>query len=414
MAEVKNLKRIFQRVASAQSKLLFLLFWSLPFVLVNDSVANTRVARLLYLFLICSWIIASDRLRGQFLHNFNSLNRNIRLLFWAIVLSAVLSTLLSDVPTGVRLIGFNPEFLGLATWAAFAVIGITLAHSFQKIVLSKIVLAFTSAILFIGLVYNKFYIYYGIRVNGLLLQSTTMSMYAVMCLAIGLYGLNSKDKIHRLLSTLCIVLSTLTVIFTQSRVGYVAFVIVLFMWGLNRMKSWPAVALIAIIAMLTLSSLPHVFGNYFIRLRSSQVERGISYRVDMYRLSATDVLKKKLFVGDGPGVLPAAINDKDLVPEEIARTLEEDNLFVSTHDLYLDFAYVFGGLASLGLIVVSVYAVVINLMKRANGFLLVLFTVMILNALLNVPSLELTSMYFVALFALLLPQRPTGLQTNKS
>lgn len=391
------------------------MFWSTPLFFINDNTAHTRILRLLILLLLGGWVIASDQLRGRFMQNLRNLSLRLRVILAGIILLMVISTVLSAEQVGLRLFGFAPEYIGLVTWMVFLLIGATVADRFEKYMLSRPTLLLTVAILVTGLIYNKFYIYYGLRVSGLLFQSTTMGMYAVMSLALGLYSLKSgakRDKASRILSVACIVLSTLTLVFTQSRIGYVAFVLVLFMWGMHRLKKKRLGMLAVIAAMLVLSSLPHLFGSYFARFRSTNIDRSISYRMDLYEVSAKDLPKHNMLIGNGPGALPTAINNKDTVPDEIARTLEQDNLFASTHDLYFDFAYQFGVLASVGLVTLTLLACIKNIRDRVNGFLLVVFGVMILNALFNVPSLEFTPLYFIVLFALLITRSSTSAKKN--
>lgn len=399
-----KLKQLFQRAATKQQLLLFLVLWALPLFFINDHMNYTRTMRLLILCGLGGWVLASDQLRSRFLHNLQALNRNTKLALLVMTALMSLSTLLSAEQLGPSVFGFAPEYIGLATWGVFVLIGITLADKFEQYVLSRPAFLLTNSILLIGLVYNKFYIYYGLRVTGLIFQSTTMAMYAAVCLAIGLYGLsrsNRSDKLARVESIACIVLSGVTIIFTQSRVGYVALVFVLFGWAMHRMRRKPLGVLIVALAMVGLSSLPHVFDDYFTRFSATNIDRGTSYRIDLYKISGSDLVKNNALLGNGAGSLPVAINNKDMVPEEIARTLNEDNLFVSTHDMYLDFAHQFGVLASILLVALSVYAYAKNLLNRTNGLTLVIFSVLVLNALLNVPSLELTPLYFVVLFALL-------------
>lgn len=365
------------------------------------------------LFFLGGWILASDQLRGIFLKNLGKLSLRVKAVLGGVVLLMCISTLLSEEQVGLRLFGFAPEYIGLLTWMTFLLIGVTLAHSFGRYLLARATLVLTIAILLIGLVYNKFYIYYGLRVSGLILQSTTMGMYAAMGTAIGLYGLSTNykhSKMYRLASISCAILSAITLVFTQSRIGYITFILVLFAWGMHRLKSKRLGTLAVIAAMLVLSSLPHFFGSYFARFRSTNIERGVSYRMDLYEISVKDLPKHNLLIGNGPGVLPPAINDKDTVPDEIARTLEQDNSFVSTHDMYFDFSYQFGVIAGLGLVVLTLLAFYKNIRSKSNGFLLVVFAVMILNALFNVPSLEFTPLYFIALFALLVPFKPAAVQ----
>ncbi len=406
MDKIKNIKRLFQKAAANQGLLLFLAFWSTPLFFINDNTAHTRILRLLILLLLGGWVIATDQLRGRFMQNLGKLSQRLKVILAGILLLMVISTVFSAEQVGLRLFGFAPEYIGLVTWMVFLLIGATLADKLVKYMLSRATLVLTVAILATGLIYNKFYIYYGLRVSGLLFQSTTMGMYAVMSLALGLYSLKSgakRDKASRILSIACIVLSTLTLVFTQSRIGYVAFVLVVFMWGMHRLKYKGLGTLAVIAVMLVLSSLPYLFGSYFARFRSTNIERSISYRMDLYEISAKDLPKHNILIGNGPGALPTAINNKDTVPDEIARTLEQDNLFASTHDMYFDFAYQFGVLASLGLVTLTLFAYIKNIRGRVNGFLLVIFGVMILNALFNVPSIEFTPLYFITLFALLLP-----------
>ncbi len=408
-------KSLCKKAAHSQEALLSLAVFVLPLIYtMESSTESIRLARYILLFALVGWVIASETLRKSFVKNLRTLGRPVILALSATSVLMAVSTAISQEQLAFRIFGLPVDYLGLLSWLIFIALGITVAHVVRTTINSPALLVALLLTLAMSLWSNSIYIRYGIRIGGVMLQATTMGMFAVLAGAISLYGLSRENlsRLYRRGYILCLLLATATLVLTQTRIGYVAFVFVLWWWSMEKLKGRIGAIAIVCLSMVTIAALPYISSGYFARFHLASVERGIHYRLDLYTVSGKDLLQNNLLLGNGSGTLPSSINNREAVPEEIAATLEQGHLFLSTHDLYIDFAHQFGVVAAIILVALSVTAVVRGVKARENQLLL-LFLIMVLNALFNVPSLELTLLYFVFLFALLI-SRPSDEVDKKS
>jgi O-antigen ligase len=305
------------------------------------------------------------------------------------------------------LFGTSPEYIGLVSWIAFIVLGILFSDRLNDFLTTKTTLLLSLLIGGLSFATSIYEVFHGLRIPGLMLQATTMGMYAVCLGIIGLWQLRLATTKRRQLSAgVLIALSTAIVIFTQSRIAVMAYVLsfgILAIWMTWANKKQRMLSLLVVALVMTVSLLPHVFTGYFARFQADSVGNGTHYRLELYKLTATDVLSDNRIIGYGPGSLPDTINDESKVPEDIQLSLAVGDVFLSSHDMYLDIGYCFGLVATLIILVLSGIAFVRPLLADTipGMELWCLFLVGIINALFNVTSLELTPWYFLLLFPLL-------------
>jgi hypothetical protein len=155
-------------------------------------------------------------------------------------------------------------------------------------------------------------------------------------------------------------------------------------------------------------ALPFAFQGYFSRYRQESIVHGSSYRLEIYEIVGKEVLAHNLILGNGTRALPADLNNRRAVPEDIARTLDQGYVFISAHDLFLDVAFYFGIIASVALLVLVACGLRTFLATRDTSLeainYLLLFGVLLMNSLVNVPTVELTSLFFIVLFGLFSPR----------
>lgn len=384
--------------------LLFCVLLALPLFYVIDQPLVSRAIRFSVLLLAAMFVVSTS-MRHQLVQNWYGLPKFVRYVTTLMTVMMVFSTVRSTESIEVRLFGLTPEYLGLLTWVSFLTLAIGLMDIAQKAVRSKITL-FVMIVCMLGSLYiNQFYIRYGFRVSGLLLQATSMGMFACLAYAISLKSI----LVHRRLfwkgmSCALACMAAATVVLTQSRISY--FVLAVLSAGavVVAWKRSKVVVGIALVTLLTVSVLPRLETDYFDRFGASSVNRGVSYRLSLYKTSGLDIVKHNSVIGNGANSLPPAINNQNEVPEDIKKSLRTGELFMSTHSLYFDVAYYFGLVTSVSLMVLTIIAVH-RYVRRRGYFMLALFGILVANALCNTPSLELTLPYFMVLFAAYWPTK---------
>ncbi len=378
--------------------LLYYLIFALPLTYIIDQPLVSRAIRLSVLLGAVALILSTVLAREMF-RRFYELKRYTRWLTVAIVVAILAAILTSSDSLETRLLGLVPEYLGGLTWLAFIIFGVTVARFSKTLMSTKVILPISLIILLVSLLINRFNLHYGLRVSGLLLQATSMAMFACLTFAIGLKATRVQTQRRwRVCSFIVVALSLAVVILTQSRIGYisVALLSVGSVWVGGQTHRFEVI--IAVLSCLAVLVLPQFAQDYFSRFRITSVQKGVEYRLDLYEISGRDLLRNNLIMGNGPSSLPPAINNRNEVPDDIQKSLQSGDVFLSTHDLYFDFAYYFGVAAGLCLLVLSTIAMVLYL-RAKEYFMLACFGVLGINALFNTPSLELTSLYFVFIFA---------------
>lgn len=367
------------------------------------SPVNSRMLRFMVLLGLTCGVACSSSYRRDIVNGFKALPTFVKWLCGLMGLIMVVSAAVSVLPWDIKLIGYKPEFMGLLAWLIFASLGLLFSKSLKHQLLSGSVLVVAFLSLAGSFVYNWWGIVNGLRMSGLMFQPTTFAMYALVVLIICLHHLYfAQPKWRTVLAGVTAALAAVAIALTQSRVGYVSAVLVLAVWLLRHYRQRLVVSVLLAGLIVAFGLLPRLNYQYFERFYAQSVSRGVSYRLDLYKTSARDLAAHNLVIGSGPSSLPRAINDPNQVPDEIATTLKLGYSFVSTHDLYFDLAYYFGLLVMMAFGGLSLLAAWQGWRQlHQNEVLLLIFAVLVLNALLNVPSLELTSLYIVIMFGLL-------------
>lgn len=397
-----------KRAIDVQS-LFFYIFFSVPLLYIFDYPAISRTIRFSVLFGLLLLVFCIKSSRHIFLRNLQNLNRFTKLGTGIILAMLLLSTVFAQNGWQVALFGVGPEYLGLLSWLAFMVLGVFFHDRMKQLLTHKAALGLSLLIITLSLISNYYEITHGLRLSGLILQATTMGMHAVFVSIIGFWQLRiATEKSHKLWACILVILSTIVVILTQSRIAAIAFVIAYGALALRSIlghKRRLHLALFATVLFCIVALIPQISTHYFARFQTDSLGSGISYRLELYRLTARDVLANSKIIGSGPGSLPQSINDESAVPEDIQLSLRVGDVFLSSHNMYLDIAYCFGLLTALVVLILSLYALGRNGIHAFE--LTLLFIVSVLNALVNVTSLEFTSWYFVLLFALISsPSKP--------
>ena len=394
---------IFRKRAPDLQLLFFYIFLAVPLVYVHDDPVLSRTVRFLVLFLVLLLILFTASLRNKVIENYRRLPSAGRLALALISVLMIGSLLKSQDGINTALLGLTPEYLGLFSWFAFGVLALLLADRLHEYLLKRGTLVFFLSVMIGSLYIDRYFIKYGMRVSGLLLQATSMGVYAALGCVIGLWHLRTaKNRSGQVLAGALIVLSLVAVLLTQSRVGYLGLAIVCSMLVVHLLAEHrKMIALIAAVVVLAVAVLPRLIPNYFERFDDSTVSIGISYRLDLYATSVRDLVSHNLLLGNGPSSLPVAINNENLVPEDIQKSLRTGDIFLSSHNLYLDMGYFFGLVAAIALLLLSIHALIVGLRHTSVELeQMLLYILLLLNALINVPSLELTSLTVILTLAI--------------
>lgn len=380
---------------------LFLVFMAVPLLYVPDSVTLSKTLRLIvFAGLFCA-VLTFQNLRHELVTNIRQLPGYVRLILFAIFLAITASSITANSDPNLTLFGATPEYMGAMSWFVFLLLGLIFMRRAKELLFSHAVLRIGLAILLLSLVSNIFYISQGFRLGGVMYQPTTMAMYGLVFCSLSLAHLAKDHHVKKLVAATFITAVT-TILLAQSRVGLVVLELVLIAYALKYITSNRRLAIVLTTLIIAVAVLPQIKPGYFSRFQNDSVSKGVSYRKDMYKTSIPDLGRTSPVLGQGPSTLPPALNNQNYVPEELAVTLKQGYIFFSTHDLFLDFAYFFGCIAAILLVALNFLAWKYWYRDRQmGGALVVLFFILLANALVNIPSLELTSLYFIVLFAML-------------
>lgn len=394
-----------KRAADIQS-LFFYIFFSLPLFYIFDHPVMSRTIRFSVLFGLLLLIFCVENTRQIFVHNMQSFRSSTKIALSLLFLLLVLSAAFAQHDWKTTLFGISPEYLGLVSWLAFIGLGVLFSNRLTELLAHKTTLLLSLVIIVLSLWSSYYEIFHGLRVPGLMFQATTMGMYAVCTGVLGFWQWRiAKTTSHKIWAIVLILFSTAIIILTQSRIALVACVIaygIIAFHSIVAAGKRPRIALFALILLVSVTILPQSFSNYFARFQIDSVNNGVSYRKELYALTVKDVLRDNKLLGNGPSSLPESINDESIVPEDIQLSLKTGDIFLSSHNMFLDIGYCFGMLAALIVLAVTCRASFRPFYSTALPVeLWLLFVIGILNALVNVTSLELTSWYFVLLIALI-------------
>lgn len=331
--------------------------------------------------------------------------RNTLLILCILMVLVLFSTIKSDLSVLTSFIGTEPIYLGLLFWISVLIFSIYYRKLFLQYISSDASTIVFLVILSFSIFIDRSYIIHSSRISGVVMQATTLSMMAVIYFSIALYrmSLTTSKSASRYLTIVLLILSVATVVLTYSRIGSIGLIVAGCLFGVNSLTKasksyWMIVVImLGVISLLIFTKLCSVN-----RFSTNMLNEGVSYRSSLYVVSSEDLFNNYPLIGKGPGQLPSAINDKNMVPDDIADTLSQSIIFSSTHNLFLDVGYYFGLVVSLILLVFSLYCLVSGISsKRYEVYVLtIIFLTLFLNAIFNVPSIELTSLYFISLVSL--------------
>lgn len=384
---------------------IFTIYLCIPLVYLPWNYNLTNIIKALLLIGIgLTIVIKSNTLADTYLR-YKKFGIITKIFFLGLAILSISGLISSDTQLSISFTGAPPIYLGLIAWASILISAVYFRKVFTEYMTSTLSILILGLVMAASLIIDWHNISTGIRVSGIIAQSTTLAMYAVISCAIVLYRLITNSHASKFTNSLLItvlVLSISTVILSHSRIGYISLLITLGIFGFRFASKIKIIFLVTALMIFIASAFLIIQKNTFYRFQANNLNNGITYRTSLYFISAKDVIKNYFLIGKGPGHLPVAINDKNKVPEDLVDTLSQGIIFSSTHNLFLDMAYFFGLIITSLVFFSSIYYLVIGLInKNDNIFILsLIFFVLVLNALFNVPSIELTSMYFVALVAL--------------
>ena len=406
------MSRLLDTVFSYPLRSLFYVFMALPLVYIPGHHIYARGLRISFVIFIAIASCLMPILYREVVKNFGRMHPIAQRILIIIIGLMCLSILFSKLDFGLLLFGREPDYLGILGWLSIVMFGLLLADNLNRLLFSQAVQRIVGAVLIISLVMGSAAVIGGYRMPGLMMQATTMGMYAVLALIVSLHQFIAKAKspMQKYESLIVVLLSITSVIFTQSRISYLALVLVLTYFAYKYVNR-RAIVFVMITVSCVVSIIALISTEYFSRLEVASVGRGVTYRMHIYQTVAGEALKHNIIVGNGPGVLPIYLNNVDFVPEDIAKTLNEGLIFISAHDLFLDFALYFGVVAALLLLGLCLWVLINNVDSKVKRSIdspptKLYFTVLMLNATCNTISPEILTLTIAVLFSLLLT--PTG------
>ncbi len=386
--------------------ILFLFYLCIPLIYwPNNSHRSYIIRSLAFIGLSILLAYVKSEYFITIIKNCFRIYRNTLLLSGVLTVFVVASMINSDLSVLTTFIGTEPIYLGLLFWIGVLIFSIYFKKLFLRYISSDASTIVFLVILSFSIFIDRSYIIHSSRISGVVMQATTLAMMAVIYFSIALYrlSLTSSKSVNRYLTIMLLILSVATVVFTYSRIGFIGLIVAGCLFGVNSLtKASKSYWLIVVIMLGIISLLIFTKLSSMNRFSTNMLNEGVSYRSSLYVVSSEDLINNYLIIGKGPGQLPSAINDKNMVPDDIADTLSQSIIFSSTHNLFLDIGYYFGLVVSLVLLVFSLYCLVAGISsKRDEVYILtIIFLTLFFNAIFNVPSIELTSLYFISLISL--------------
>lgn len=394
-----------KKVAADPLQLLFVVYLAIPLVYVKGNFELLSAIRywLFVLLPIITLCYVSCRKRVFAITAGWAPMQKIMVL--ALVLLMLITTIVMLFSQKLLFFGFKPYYLGLLSWIIFLITALIFQGNVKRQIFQNYSLYIFGIAMLFSIGYNIDYILDGIRLQGVMFQPTSLSIYANLAAIVAMQQLTSAKRRDQIIAWLVLLLSIVVVLLTQSRIGEYLIVLNLFVWAIanlnqKRIKTF----IVLVLASIFIFAAPYIFSiTKFDRLQPDEVGFGISYRFSLYRRGLEDVISNKLVVGNGPGTKPSGINSIGGTSGALKKTLQEGYTFLSAHNLYIDFAYYFGFLAAAALAVFTLWASY-NYLRSYRGknklaFFLI-FLALFANCLSNTPSLELTSFFFIVLLGL--------------
>lgn len=398
------LQRITQKVVTTSTEhVLLAILWGLPLLYVPGSPMLSVAARWGLLVAVVLIVGMSHDLRRAAIREFRSLNKLSGFLLVLFVTAAVVSTVLGKQSVATRLIGWSGEALGLFTWLSFIVVAVALRSHVRSFIESRLCLLISGLVCALSLLADARLIAHGFRVSGLLIIATSTAIYAALTLGIAVWhGLFVKRNLP--IAATVAAVSTVTLVLCQSRIAQFSAIVVCVLYAVHLIRQRKILGFVPLLLVLLLLVIPLFGGVYFTRMRGEQVASGLAYRGDIYRLTMHEIAHEHAVYGLGASGVPQEINNRTTAPPGILESLNQNFVFLSAHDLFLDAALCFGLVGGLSLVVLVLQASYTLLIAELTPQLLLMagvFFSLLANALCNVPSIELTSLLLVVTVTLL-------------
>lgn len=313
---------------------------------------------------------------------------------------AGISSFLSHVqPLAQTLLGGIPEYIGLAQWFSFIILGFIAQDQFKNIKNSFAIPLIVSIVVLLSIFSDRALLFTDFQLSGLLFQATSLALYACLGTAFLLGNFTRHYKKRPILTIACLAVLTTGVFLAQSRIGLFAYALMCAV-SLSIKPTRIKTLILGLTAMLMI--IAHLVSPHFSsRYQSEAVSNGLQYRRSIYTTSIREIGHKHLIIGNGAGAHPEYLNQQKEVPADIANDLHTGLRFASAHDLLIDIGLMFGLIpclaAILAILCVSCrYLVVI---RYAEVPLTLAFFVLLFGVLINVPSLTLTPLFIIFLIA---------------
>lgn len=394
-----------KKVAADPLQLLFVVYLAIPLVYVKSNYELLSAIRYWLLVLLPIITLCYGPCRKRVFAIIAGWTLIQKIMSFAIVVLMTITTIVMLFSQKLLFFGFRPYYLGLLSWIIFLITALIFQGNVKRQIFQNYSLYIFGIAMLVSVVYNIDYIHDGIRLQGVVFQPTSLSIYANLAAIVAMQQLTSAKRRDQIIAWIVLFLSIVVVLLTQSRIGEYLIVLNLFVWALanlnqKRIKTF----IVLVVASIFIFAAPYIFSNTrFDRLQPGEVGSGISYRSSLYRVGLKDVISNNLVVGNGPGTKPNSINSIGSTSGDLKKTLQEGYTFQSAHNLYIDFAYYFGFLAAVALAIFTLWASYKYLKvyrgKNKLAFFLI-FLALFANCLINTPSLELTSFFFIALLGL--------------
>ena len=380
----------------------------MPLAILSGNIDTSIRIRAVLLGISATLLLVHPRLRQNLYRNVASLPRLVQGCLVGLMSLMILSTATSRELWQISVFGLPTEYLGLCTWLGFIIVAVGVRDRFSHFLSSREFLAITGLIVLLSLIWHFGVILDGDRPIGLLLLSTSNGVYGAFIVVLAMWHMlfsTHKEKLQFLFQALIIIISMITVVSSQSRLAHVALfaasaVFCLYLYMHRRKKA--AIVMPAIALSCLFLSLIWPVGSE--RFYGKDLDYGVGYRLDIYKAASQDAFREDRLQGIGPSALPAYLNDEDTTPPSIAETLSKGYIFISSHNILLDMSIFFGIVGAISFVCFSSYAVVGTIKEQLTPRRLLVFSsflIFFVNAMLNVPSVEMTSLLFVSMFALI-------------
>lgn len=342
----------------------------------------------------------------EVIKNFSKLNTINKWCISGLLFALYLSTILTSSDYYHLFFGWPESRHGLIAWFIYILMGVYLIGIKLTDNLLKIIYIIIISVLFISLFMHFGYLG-EYRLFGLLLQSTSMGLYACLGIAIStLMIIKNCKPIDIMVNAIILSLSTVIVILSASRISVITGILIII--GLSiaqqaKVNIYKVILMLlaivfAILAVTALSSIDD-------RLSTVKTFEGTRYRISIYNAYIQNYNYKEILIGNGASTFPNEINDETNLSADLAETVREGYIFMSSQNIVLDTLFMFGITYTLSLLVI-IYMSIKNIVKYYTAgiaylFFVAAYVIAIINGLINTQSLGLTSLLiiFVIIFA---------------